>query len=327
MESVEKKKIRQETFQEEVRKGLTDFPKHLSSKYIYDQMGDRLFQQIMELEEYYLTRCELEIISENKEAIGELFRDRKNGLDLIELGAGDGKKTKVLLNYMLKNNFNFVYKPVDISENALRTLRDSLNEEIPDLEVRPTVGEYFEVLDRLKTLNKRKKVILFLGSNIGNLPHPQAIEFLEKLAETLTADDLVFIGMDQKKDPQTIQDAYNDKSGVTEKFNLNLLERINRELGGNFDVSKFSHWETYNPEAGTAKSFLIATETMEVKIKALQLKVHFDQWETIHTEISQKYDDKTVEWMAQTSGLEIVTSFTDSKGYFRNYVFRKRRNG
>src|SRR5699024_6870563 len=104
----------------------------LNSKYIYDKIGDRLFQEIMELEEYYLTRCEMEIISSNKQVIGELFRDRENGLDLIELGAGDGKKTKVLLNYMLENNFNFIYKPVDISENALKTLRDSLNEEIPD---------------------------------------------------------------------------------------------------------------------------------------------------------------------------------------------------
>lgn len=326
METIEKKQLRRQTFGEDVKKGLTDFPKHLSSKYIYDKIGDGLFQEIMELEEYYLTRCEMEIISSNKQVIGELFRDRENGLDLIELGAGDGKKTKVLLNYMLENNFNFIYKPVDISESALKSLINSLKEEMPALEVRPTVGEYFEALDRLRTLNSRKKVILFLGSNVGNLPHPAAIKFLEKLEETLTDEDLAFIGMDQKKDPQTIQNAYNDSLGVTEKFNLNLLRRINRELGGNFDVSKFTHWETYNPETGTAKSFLIATEAMNVEIKALDLKIHFDQWETIHTEISQKYDDKTVQWMAQTSGLKIVTAFTDSKGYFRNYVFRRKGN-
>lgn len=324
METIEKKRLRQKTFREEVRKGLTDFPKHLSSKYIYDASGDRLFQQIMALDEYYLTRCEMEIISENKQAIADVFRDRENGLDLLELGAGDGKKTKILLEYMLRNNFNFIYKPVDISENALHSLKNSLKKEIPSLEVHAVVGDYFEVLEQLKTLNQRKKVILFLGSNIGNLPHPKAIEFLEKLSETLMEDDLVFMGMDQKKNPQTIQDAYNDKSGVTEKFNLNLLERINRELEGNFDTSKFTHWETYNPETGTAKSFLIATEEMNVQIGALDVSLHFDQWETIHTEISQKYDAKTVEWMAQTSGLEIVSSFSDKKGYFKNYVFRKR---
>lgn len=200
METFEKKQLRRQTFGNDVKKGLTNFPKHLSSKYIYDKTGDKLFQQIMELNEYYLTRCELEIISENKEAISELFRDRDRGLDLIELGAGDGKKTKVLLNHMLENNYNFVYKPVDISENALRTLRNSLKTEIPKLEVRASVGEYFEVLEHLRTMNKRKKVILFLGSNIGNLPHPQAIKFLEKLSETLMEDDLVFIGMDQKKE-------------------------------------------------------------------------------------------------------------------------------
>lgn len=322
METLEKKKLRQKTFRQEVLKGLTDYPKHLSSKYIYDEQGDRLFQKIMNLPEYYLTGCEMKIFSENTAAIGELFRDRKNGLDLIELGAGDGKKTKVLLNHMLKNNFDFVYKPVDISENAVRSLKNSLAEELPELEVRASVGEYFEVLERLKSLNKRKKVILILGSNIGNLPHPEAIEFLKKLRETLMRDDLLFMGMDQKKDPQIILDAYNDKTGVTEAFNKNLLIRINREMDADFDVSKFRHWETYNPETGTAKSFLVAEETMEVEIKALNLKIHFEAWESIHTEISQKYDDRTVEWMASEAGLKIVDSFSDSNSYYKDYVFK-----
>lgn len=324
METPEKKKLRQLVFRQEVLKGLTDYPKHLSSKYIYDEQGDRLFQKIMNLPEYYLTECEMNILSENTAAIGELFRDREDGLDLIELGAGDGKKTKVLLNYMIKNEFDFVYKPVDISENAVRSLKNSLAKEIPNLEVRASVGEYFEVLERLKSLNKRKKVILILGSNIGNLPHPEAIEFLKNLRETLMRDDLLFMGMDQKKDPQTILDAYNDKTGVTEAFNKNLLTRINREMDADFDVSKFRHWETYNPETGTAKSFLVAEETMEVEIKALNLKIHFEAWESIHTEISQKYDDRTVEWMASKAGLKIVDSFSDSKSYYKDYVFKIR---
>lgn len=324
MEPIEKKKIRQRTFREEVRKGLTDFPKHLSSKYIYDENGDRLFQKIMNLDEYYLTRCEMEIISKNTQSISNLFRDRENGLDLIELGSGDGKKTKILLNHMLKNEFNFSYRPIDISENSLRSLRNSLHTEIPKLEVCGMVGEYFEVLEQLQTLNNRKKVILFLGSNIGNLPHSEAVNFLKKLSDVLQKDDLVFIGMDQKKDPQTIQNAYNDKTGITEEFNRNLLLRINREMNANFDVSKFIHWETYNPETGTAKSFLLAREEMDVHIKALDLEIHFEKWETIQTEISQKYDNRTVEWLTAQSRLEIVTSFTDSKGYFKNYIFKKR---
>lgn len=312
------------TFRNDVRKGLTDFPKHISSKYFYDKKGDRLFQDIMAMPEYYLTGCEMEIISTNTRAIGELFRDRENGLDLIELGAGDGKKTKVLLKYMSENNFNFIYKPIDISENALKSLSQSLAEEMPALTVNPKVGEYFEVLERLKQFDKRKKVIMVLGSNIGNLLHPVAIGFLTKLKDAMLKDDLLFMGFDQKKNPQTILNAYNDEAGITEAFNKNVLARINSELDADFDLEKFRHWESYDPETGTAKSFLVATENMTVRIKQLNLTIDFDIWETIHTEISQKYDDKTVAWLAEQSGLEIATSFSDSKGYYKNYVFRRK---
>lgn len=310
-------------FRKEVFDGLSAFPKYLSSKYFYDKKGDRLFQDIMAMPEYYLTGCEFEILSTYTETIGELFRDRENGLDLIELGAGDGKKTKVLLKYMAENNFNFVYKPIDISENAVEMLSENLATEMPALTVDAEVGEYFEVLERLKGFNKRKKVIMVLGSNIGNLKHPKAIEFLTKLKDTMLPDDLLFMGFDQKKNPQTILDAYNDEAGITAAFNKNVLTRINRELDGNFEVEKFKHWEAYNPETGTAKSFLVATEAMQVTIEKLGLTINFEQWETIHTEISQKYDDKIVQWLAEQSGLEIGTSFTDEKGYYKNYAFRK----
>ena len=190
-------------FKKEVFEGLSAFPKYLSSKYFYDKKGDRLFQDIMAMPEYYLTGCEYQILSTHTKEIGELFRDRENGLDLIELGAGDGKKTKVLLKYMAENNFNFVYKPIDISENAVSLLTENLASEMPKLSVDAEVGEYFEVLERLKGFNKRKKVIMVLGSNIGNLPHPKAIDFLSKLKDALLPDDLLFMGFDQKKNPQT----------------------------------------------------------------------------------------------------------------------------
>jgi L-histidine Nalpha-methyltransferase len=310
-------------FRKEVFDGLSAYPKYLSSKYFYDKKGDRLFQDIMAMPEYYLTDCEFQILSSHTGTIGELFRDRENGLDLIELGAGDGKKTKVLLKYMAENNFNFVYKPIDISENAVEMLSENLANEMPALTVDAEVGEYFEVLERLKGFNKRKKVIMVLGSNIGNLKHPKAIEFLTKLKDAMLPDDLLFMGFDQKKNPQTILDAYNDEAGITAAFNKNVLTRINRELDGNFEVEKFKHWEMYNPETGTAKSFLVATEAMQVTIEKLGLTVNFEQWETIHTEISQKYDDKIVHWLAEQSGLEIETSFTDEMDYYKNYAFRK----
>jgi dimethylhistidine N-methyltransferase len=311
-------------FKKDVFNGLTAFPKYLFSKYIYDKKGDKLFQDIMNLDEYYLTKCEYEIFTEQKAPIAELFRGNGYGFDLIELGAGDGKKTKVLLEYMDKNDFDFSYKPVDISENAIHLLREDLAHTLPNVVVDPQKGEYFEVLERLHNYDKRKKVILLLGSNIGNLLHPRAIDFLSRLKDTMNDEDLSFIGFDQKKEPEIILDAYNDPYGVTEAFNKNLLVRINREFGGNFDPDKFKHWEVYDPETGTAKSYLVAKEDMKVRIEDLDLSIHFDAWETIHTEISQKYDDKIVKWLAEESGLEIVTSFSDSREYFKNYVFRRK---
>ncbi len=310
-------------FGKEVSEGLSSFPKQLSSKYFYDKKGDSLFQEIMAMPDYYLTGCEFKILSNNTETIGELFRDRENGLDLIELGAGDGKKTKVLLKYMAENNFNFVYKPIDISENAVELLSNNLAKEMPTLKVDAEVGEYFEVLERLKGFNKRKKVMMVLGSNIGNLKHSKAIDFLTKLKDAMLPDDLLFMGFDQKKDPQIILNAYNDAEGITAAFNKNILTRINTELGGNFEVDKFKHWETYNPETGTAKSFLVATEAMEVTIEHLQLTVNFKEWETIHTEISQKYDDQIVAWLAEEAGLKIESTFTDDRSYYKNYAFRR----
>ncbi|WP_271393716.1 L-histidine N(alpha)-methyltransferase [Aequorivita sinensis] len=320
---IKAKTQRDTTFKTEVKEGLSSFPKYLSSKYFYDKKGDQLFQDIMAMPEYYLTGCEFEILATHTKTIGELFRDRENGLDLIELGAGDGKKTKLLLKYMTDNNFNFVYKPIDISENAVELLTNNLAQEMPSLAVDAEIGEYFEVLERLKGFNKRKKVIVVLGSNIGNLLHPKAIDFLTKLKDTMVEEDLLFMGFDQKKNPQTVLDAYNDQTGITAAFNKNILTRINRELNANFDVDKFTHWESYNPETGTAKSFLVATEAMDVHIKNLDLDISFEQWETIHTEISQKYDDKTVAWLAEQAGLTIETSFTDKKGYYKDYVLRK----
>ncbi|PVW17163.1 L-histidine N(alpha)-methyltransferase [Marixanthomonas spongiae] len=312
------------SFKKEVYEGLTAFPKYLSSKYFYDKAGDKLFQDIMAMPEYYLTDCEYEILKTHTQPIAEYFRGNENGFDFIELGAGDGKKTKILLKYLSENKFNFIYKPIDISQNAIDSLYKKLKKELPNVEVDAEKGEYFEVLKRLKEYNSRKKVIMVLGSNIGNLLHPRAIDFLSKLKDTMQKGDMLFMGFDQKKDPQTILNAYNDNAGITAAFNKNILTRINRELDADFEVGKFKHWETYNPETGTAKSFLVATKKMEVTIKQFGLTIDFKPWETIHTEISQKYTDNVVNWLANEAGLKIETSFTDSKGYYKNYVFKRK---
>ena len=311
------------TFEKEIYEGLTAFPKYLSSKFIYDSEGDKLFQQIMNLPEYYLTRIEFEILSDKKKQIIQSFDPDKQGFNLIELGAGDGKKTKILLKALLEDNRSFTYSPIDISENAVNGLVSNLAVELPGLDVDGLIGEYFEVLDRLRQSKYSKKVIMVLGSNIGNLLHPRAIKFLKKLAAVMGKDDLLFMGFDQKKNPQTILDAYNDKQGITEAFNKNVLKRINKELDANFDLSSFTHWETYDPESGTAKSYLVSKEKQTVDINVLNLQVDFEQWETIHTEISQKYDDHTVKWLAKESGLRIVNQFTDKDSMYKNYLFSR----
>ncbi len=309
-------------FAADIFHGLTTYPKTLSSKYFYDKRGDELFQQIMHLPEYYLTGKEFSILTENKEQIAEAFNSEK-GFDLIELGAGDGKKTKILLRHFLEEKFSFRYLPVDISKNVLTQLSESLEKELPGIKVEPQQGMYREVLERLADYKERKKVILFLGSNIGNLSQEEAVSFLKKISASMSSEDLFFMGADQKKHPQKVLDAYNDSSGITAAFNKNLLSRINRELDANFDLDSFLHWPVYDPESGMAKSYLVSKKEQTVQINSLNLEVVFAEWESIHTEISQKYDDTSVAWLAGESGLNIVGSFSDSEKNFKNYIFQK----
>jgi len=310
-------------FQKEIHEGLTAFPKYISSKWFYDKTGDQLFQQIMHLPEYYLTGCEYEILDTHTAEIAQLFSD-KQGFDLVELGAGDGKKTKVLLQHLVTNEMPFTYKPIDISQNALDSLENDLQKVFPKLDMITQQGTYFEVLEKLcRRSSERKTVIMVLGSNIGNLNHENAIKFLSDIRKCMNPEDLLFMGFDQKKDPSIILSAYNDSQGVTEAFNKNVLKRINTSLDADFDLDSFKHWPVYDPETGTTKSFLVSTKEQKVSLNKLNLEVSFSAWESIHTEISQKYDDHIVDWLAQEAGLEVSVQFQDSKEYFTDYVFKK----
>ena len=309
-------------FAEDIFHGLTSYPKSLSSKYFYDKKGDKLFQEIMHLPEYYLTGKEHGIFEEKKEEIASAFNSPK-GFDLIELGAGDGKKTKVLLRHFQKKGFDIRYLPVDISENVLNMLTESLKKEIPGLQVDPKPGMYKDVLQQLSDYKDRKKVIMLLGSNIGNLTQEESVIFLKKISGAMSGSDLFFMGADQKKDPQMVLEAYNDSRGVTAAFNRNLLTRINRELDANFEEDSFLHWPVYDPETGLAKSFLVSKKEQTVQINSLNLEVTFQKWESIHTEISQKYDDTSVGWLAKEAGLKITGSFSDKDEYYKNYIFQK----
>ena len=311
----------QTAFEVNVRQGLSDYPKHLHSKFIYDKQGDELFKQIMELPEYYLTNAEYDILQQNKTAICKQFY-AKDGFDLIELGAGDGQKTKLILQELVNQKMNFNYLPIDISQHVLGDLKKSINKEIPEVTMQCQQGSYFDVLKGLANYNKRKKVILVLGSNIGNLLHKEAIDFLQQIQESMGEYDMLFMGFDQKKHPQLIVNAYNDSQGVTEAFNKNLLKRINNEFNADFDLDQFMHWENYDPETGTARSFLLSKIDQQVNIEDLEMQVDFHKWETIHTEISQKYNDDVVNWLAGQASLEIDTNFTDKQEKYKNYIFK-----
>jgi L-histidine N-alpha-methyltransferase len=313
---------KQNTFAEDVFKGLSATPKFLSSKYFYDDEGSRLFQRIMELPEYYLTRAEFEIFSVQAKEIFKAFKNGNIEFDVIELGAGDGTKTAVLIDYFLRQTIDFTYSPIDISREAIDFLCEKFEVEFPTLSLKPKTGDYFQILETLKSESKRRKILLFLGSNIGNFSRNSALEFFKHLRAAMNEDDLLFVGFDLQKDPRVILRAYDDAQGVTANFNLNLLRRINRELGANFDLEKFSHYAIYRPTECAARSFLISREEQKVFVEALNQTFVFKAWEPIFMEISQKYNLEMIEEFARETGFEVKQNFFDANKYFVDSLWK-----
>ncbi|MFN6962877.1 MAG: L-histidine N(alpha)-methyltransferase [Pyrinomonadaceae bacterium] len=309
-------------FASDVLAGLSASPKSLSSKYFYDDEGSRLFQEIMKLPEYYLTRCEMEIFETQAETIFRKFADGGNAFDLIELGAGDGIKTAVLVSHFLARGADVSYSPIDISQEALDALRAKFTSEFPALRMEPRRGDYFDILKSLKGGTGRRKVLMFLGSNVGNFTRERSIDFFRSLRAVMSENDLLFVGFDLVKDPHVIVRAYDDSAGVTAEFNLNLLRRINRELGGDFDLAKWSHYAIYRPVERAARSFLISREKQTVHIGALGRSFDFEQWEAVFMEISQKYSLTTIDGLARESGFEVKENFFDSRNYYCDSLWK-----
>jgi len=309
-------------FAEEVLRGLSSTPKQLSSKYFYDDEGSRLFQEIMRLPEYYPTRAELKIFTEQTARISDAFTNGTEAIDLIELGAGDGTKTAVLIEHFLERGIDFTYSPIDISQEANDALSAKFKDKFPQLRISPHTGDYFKVLGSLKNGSDRRKILMFLGSNIGNFQRDQAVDFFRQLRGVMNPNDRLFTGFDMQKDPRVIVSAYDDPRGVTAAFNLNLLQRINRELGANFDLDKFSHYAQYRPVECAARSFLISREKQSVTINALNRTFEFEQWEPIFMEISQKYTRAMIEDLAAESDFEIETEFFDEVNFYTDSLWR-----
>lgn len=306
-------------FAEDVLQGLQQTPKQLPSKYFYDERGDKLFQDIMHMPSYYLMNCEHDIFLEQKADILSAIGFEK--FHLLELGAGDGYKTQVLLSHFLEAEAAFEYQPIDISANVLEELEANMRRELPQLQVHPLAGDYFDVLHELRDASDLPKVVLCLGANIGNYSKDKALSFLRAVCAELNAGDKLLIGFDLKKDPEVILNAYNDSEGVTAAFNLNLLRRMNRELGANFELECFRHWETYNPVSGSTKSYIVSEKDQHVFIKALNRSFHFDAWEAIEVELSQKYSLLEVEALAESAGCSVQQHFLDRKQYFTDSLW------
>lgn len=308
-----------ETFYTDVIMGLKATPKHLSSKYFYDAAGDKIFQELMDCPEYYPTKCELEIFSEKTEALANAITGNGDAFDLIELGAGDATKSSFLLKHLLQRKVNFTYLPIDISSNVINYLNVKLPLTLPGLQITGLNGEYFEMLKKAAAISNRRKVVLFMGSNIGNMPVNEAAAFCKELRNHLAPGDMALIGFDLKKSPKTILAAYSDAGGITKRFNLNLLQRINRELNANFDISQFDHYAMYDPESGACKSYLISQQDQLVNIGKETIRFIKDEY--IYMEISQKFTVMQTDQIAANTGFRAVNRFLDSKKWFLDTIW------
>ena len=307
-------------FLQETLGGLQSEPKFMRSKYFYDATGDRIFQQIMEMEEYYLTKAEMEILQYQANQISQAISADGSAFDLIELGAGDATKSIHLLKSLLHSELEFSYFPIDISAHVISDLEESLPKKLPGLNMKGLNGDYFDMLKSATDQSNRRKVVLFMGANIGNMSIADAGKFCSSLKKLLSPKDLLIIGFDLKKNPKQILSAYNDKGGITRSFNLNLLHRINKELDGNFDLNNFEHYASYDPESGACKSYLISLKKQIVNIG--QNAIHFAENEHIFMEISQKYSLNDIDQLAEKTGFKPLKRFFDQHQYFVDAIWK-----
>jgi dimethylhistidine N-methyltransferase len=296
------------SFAQDVAAGLRATPKRLSSKYLYDDVGSVLFDAITYLPEYYLTRAETEIL---REWGWEIVRVLDAPIDFLELGSGSAVKTRLLIEEVLRVQGRLCYSPIDISKEALRTSSLALVEAYPGLSVRAYAGDYFDVLASKSLHFDRKVLAMFMGSNIGNYEPREAGRLLTLLAQVLRPGAGLLLGTDLKKDRETLELAYNDPAGVTAAFNKNMLARINRTLGGDFDLRNFTHVVRYDPERGSVDSFLEARHAAEVILHSNDVKLSLAAGERIHTESSYKFSDDDVAKLAEETGFRLSSTWHD----------------
>jgi L-histidine N-alpha-methyltransferase len=306
------------SFADDVLAGLASPAKHLPSKYFYDELGSALFDAITVLPEYYLTRAETEVL---RQWGWEMVRSLRNPIEFIELGSGSATKTRILIEEALRVQRTLRYSPIDISSEALRASAQTLVASYPSLSVTAYAADYFTILGTAHLRRENRMMVLFMGSNIGNYEPPQAKKLLSSIARSLKTGDGLLLGADLKKDPRLLQLAYDDPTGVTAAFNKNLLARINRELGGHFDLHDFRHVARYDGASGAVRSVLEAQRAVDVRIDAIDLTFSFAAGEPIHTESSYKYSMEEVSALGAGAGLHLARTWTDPDERFSVNLF------
>ena len=302
-------------FAEDVRRGLTSSPKFLYPKYFYDELGSRLFEAITVLPEYYPTRAEAEILRTHA---SEIVATLGGPVWLLELGSGDGQKTRLVIEALLARQGELEYVPVDISESALEASSRSLLFSYPDLRITGYIGEYQTALRKIRQDRRAPglTLVLFLGSTLGNLDPEERRVLLRDIRALLDPGEGFLLGVDLKKPESVLVPAYDDALGVTAAFNLNLLVRVNRELGGELDLGAFRHKALYNAREGRIEMHLESRRAQTVAIRELGIEVPFAAGETIHTESSYKFDREQIAALAADTGFEVRKTWTDSEERF-----------
>jgi dimethylhistidine N-methyltransferase len=306
-------------FARDVADGLTAAPKRLACRYFYDREGSRLFEAICKLPEYYLTRAEAAILHDHAQEIADGF---PADATVIELGSGTAVKTQLLLKALLRTRRRVRYVPIDICRPVLEESSAGLLQKFPGLEIVAVAAEYHEGLERLASESACPKLILWLGSNIGNFDRTEAAAFLRRIHNTLQPDDRMLVGFDLRKERAVLEAAYDDAAGVTAAFNLNLLARINRELDGDFDLGAFRHRAIYDPGLGRIEMYLVSTRSQRVTIGRLGLQIEFAAGETIHTENSYKYSLREMDVVSKSAGLQAERCWQDAEGRFSLHLLR-----
>ncbi|HWW62206.1 MAG TPA: L-histidine N(alpha)-methyltransferase [Thermoanaerobaculia bacterium] len=304
------------SFAEDVRHGFTASPKWLLARWLYDDLGSALFDAITFLPEYYVTRAESEILRSRAPEIARAFGDN---IRLVELGSGSARKTRMLLDQL---TMPFEYVPVDIDPGMLEKSAHDLLNEYPEMRITAVCADFTRPAEALSGFlaGSQRNVVLFLGSTIGNLDPDSAVAMLRGLRGTLKSGDALFLGADLRKSPDILIPAYDDALGVTAAFDLNLLVRINRELGGHFALDAFAHRARWDDANSRIEMHLESRRTQRVRIDALALDVTFAEGETIHTESSYKYSRAALESLAAAAGFTVEQTWTDEAERFADVL-------